>query len=306
MNVLIIGLGSIAKKHISALNNLIPQLTIYALRSSSHGEQMPGVINIPNIHEVGISPDFVIISNPTFLHVNTIIEALQFNCPLFIEKPISHSLEGLEILEKKIMAANILTYVGCNLRFHSCLQFVRNFLSSHPDERINEINLYCGAYLPEWRNGKDSYSFYVEKGGGVHLDLIHELDYLYWIFGSPQEIKSLHRSVSSIGATSIDYANYLLIYKGFTANVVLNYYRRDAKRVFELVFNDKTWLVDIFENKIMQGDKVIFEDSKRVTDTYILQMKYFLDSLNEGNISMNSFSEALEVLKICLHDTASK
>jgi predicted dehydrogenase len=302
MKVLVIGLGSIAQKHINALKELYPEVSITALRSSKQGEKIEGVSDIYNIPELSFVPTFIIVSNPTNLHLESIKMALQFKCPIFIEKPILHTLSGLEQLGAVIKKENVLTYIACNLRFLSSMQFLYTYLSDHPTESINEVNAYGGAYLPEWRNGKDSYSFYAEKGGGVQLDLIHEFDYLYWIFGKPIDIKAYRRSGSSLAISSIDYANYLLIYDKFVANVILNYYRRDAKRTFELVFSDKTWMVDIFQNRITQADTIIFEDSTRVIDTYKTQMQYFVNCINKNRVEMNSFSEAFEVLKICLHD----
>ncbi len=50
----------------------------------------------------------------------------------------------------------------------------------------------CGSYLPDWRPGnnyKKSVSAKKDLGGGVLLELSHELDYIRWIFG---EIKNIY------------------------------------------------------------------------------------------------------------------
>lgn len=302
MNVLIIGLGSIAKKHIKALLLIDPKITIWALRSTKNSEVIDHVINIYSVKELLFTPNFVIISNPTYKHIDSIKLSLTFKCPIFIEKPISHTLHDALDLFQEINTAGIITYVGCNLRFLSCMQFLHSHILSHPEEKINEVNVYCGSYLPQWRNGGDSYSFYADKGGGVHLDLIHELDYLYWFWGKPDGVRSYKSSNSSLSAASIDYANYLLTYKDFTANVILNYYRIDTKRSCEIVFSDKTWLVNIMENKITEGEIVIYENSMRTKDTYLPQMKYFINCIQNNIQPINSFAEAFEVLQICLHD----
>ena len=96
-------------------------------------------------------------------------------------------LQGSETLVKRINQSNLLTYVACNLRFLECIQFLKERLDSQK-KFVQEVNVYCGSYLPDWRPGKDYktiYSAIKEKGGGVHLDLIHELDYIYWLFGKP-------------------------------------------------------------------------------------------------------------------------
>lgn len=303
MNILIIGLGSIARKHISALRQIDEKFQIYALRSEPGSSVVGEVINIYSLNELhSIVLDFVIISNPTSVHVSAIQTALSFHCPLFIEKPVYHTLDIGEMLDR-IREQGILTYVACNLRFLKCLDYVKTELDKH-NRRINEINVYCGSYLPEWRVGVDFRSIYsanADLGGGVHIDLIHELDYLYWFFGIPKAVFALRRSRSTLCINACDYANYTLEYSTFCANVVLNYYRREPKRTLELVFEDETWTVDLRANIVVSGERILFSSPQTILDTYADQLGYFIQLVkNKKNSSFNSINDAYNVLKICL------
>lgn len=302
MKILIIGLGSIGKKHVRAIREIQPDAEIYAVRHSPETETFESVKNIFSLERIDFSPDFVIISNPTNHHREAIKSASDFNCPLFIEKPVFHNLENAESLLAEIAEKNILTYVACNLRFHASIAYVKNYLAKN-DFRLNEVNSYCGSYLPDWRPDADFkkiYSANEAEGGGVHLDLIHELDYIYWLFGSPNKTNAVKRSKSSLGISAADYANYLLFYEDFAASVVLNYYRRSPKRVCEVVFEDKTWVVDLLKNQITENEKIIFSSPETIADTYVLQMRYFMNCLKSGEMLMNSIDEAFEVLQIAL------
>jgi predicted dehydrogenase len=171
--------------------------------------------------------------------------------------------------------------------------------------RINEINVYCGSYLPDWRPGKDFrtiYSANSSMGGGVHLDLFHELDYTTWLFGLPKNSNSILRNVSSLDIDAIDYANYVLEYDSFTANIILNYYRRKPKREIEIVFDNETWTVDIIKAEIKNDDDEYLLKAPNFTnkETYVAQLKYFINCLKENQAPMNSFKNSLENLKICL------
>ena len=115
MNILIIGLGSIAKKHILAINKNINEATIYAYRSTSNSEIINGIINVNSLDSIDFVLDFIIISNPTSLHEETIIRCLKFNCPLFIEKPALLDLGNANAIINQLKNANIITYVGCNM-----------------------------------------------------------------------------------------------------------------------------------------------------------------------------------------------
>lgn len=306
MNVLIIGLGSIAKKHITALQSLKVDAEIYALRSNLNAVIEEDVENIYDLENSTVVFDFAIISNPTNLHHKYIEKLARKGIPLFIEKPAIHSLENAKELVQLIEDKKIVTYVACNLRFHPCIAFLKKKLETER-LRVNELNVYCGSYLPDWRAGKDFrtiYSANASMGGGVHLDLFHELDYTIWLFGLPSKSKSILRNISSLEIDAVDYANYVLEYDSFTANVVLNYYRRKPKREIEIVLDEDTLTVDLIKNEIKNdvGDYLFKAEDFNVKDTYLFQLEYFIGCLKNNQVPMNSFAASVEILKICLND----
>lgn len=306
MKIVFIGIGSIAKKHIKAIRKVEPTAEIFALRSSRDASPYENVKDFYEYDDIKeIAPDFIIISNPTSKHFETIQALLPFRIPLFIEKPVFAELSHDDVI-KEIEDKQILTYVACDMRFMDSLTWLHQYMAEHRNEvRINEINVYCGSYLPEWRPGSDfrkCYSAIPELGGGVHLDLIHDVDYVYWIFGKPEKHHAVFRNVSSLDIRAYDYANFNLIYPDFCANVVLNYYRRDAKRYMEILFDDCTWTVDMMKNVITcSTGEVIYRSEQTGADEYEAQMRYFIELVKNGaTTSMNSAAEAYDVLGICL------
>lgn len=303
MKILIIGLGSIGKKHVVTLKSILKKVDIIALRSSKNAKKIPGITNVYSYKEIeNILIDFAIVSNPTYNHLETINNLIKFKVPLFIEKPLNSSLD-IEDLIDVINSKKIYTYVACNLRFLDCIRFVKEKLSKDLIDQINEVNVYCGSYLPDWRPNIDfrqTYSTNLKLGGGVHLDLIHELDYIYWFFGVPKEVFRRFKNQSSLKISTYDYANYLLDYERFSANIVLNYYRKDSKRSLELVFENETWCVDLIKNQVLKNNQVIFSSQQNILETYQLQMQYFISNLKNNVKSMNTVNNAFEVLKICI------
>ena len=306
MNILIIGLGSIARKHIDAIRALEIDAKIYALRSNQNAFIEDKIENIFSFEHFDVPINFAIISNPTNLHYKYIHVLAEKEIPIFIEKPALHSLENSDKLIQLVESNNIITYVACNLRFHPCLVFLKNYLKTE-QIRINEVNVYCGSYLPDWRPDKDFrkiYSANAGMGGGVHLDLFHELDYTIWLFGFPNKSGSIKRNVSSLDIDAVDYANYSLEYSDFTANIVLNYYRNKTKRIIEIVSENKILLVDLVKNNIVDEEgSVLFEISNFVKNqTYEDQIIYFISCLRLNQQPMNSLKESIEVLKILLQN----
>jgi predicted dehydrogenase len=305
MNVLIIGLGSIGKKHVIALKKLVPNVSVFALRSSKCEDVYLDVTNIYTILDIKTAIDFVIISNITSEHEKSILQVIDLNCPIFIEKPVLSSLKNAENISKKLVSKNIHTYVACNLRFHPAIQFISNYLKTS-NLKINEVNIYSGSFLPDWRKGKnfrEAYSSIKKLGGGVHLDLIHEIDYCTWLFGFPEKVSSVKRSLSTLNIEAFDYANYILQYSKFTATITLNYYRRDKKRQIEIITEDTTILIDLEKNSIINliTREILFSENFNILETYLDQMNYFVESIRSNKQPMNSFSNAVNVLKLAIN-----
>jgi predicted dehydrogenase len=304
--VLIIGLGSVGGKHVKAILKIAPGSIIYALRSSPLVEVVEDVKNIFSLDELKDKPDFVIISTPTAMHRESIEKILELGCPLFIEKPVFSSLDRTDKLIKQLNGKHLITYIACNLRFHPAIQYIRSYLQSK-SPRINEVTIYCGSYLPGWRPGKDfrtSYSANAAMGGGVHLDLIHELDYCTWLFGMPLKVSAEKSNHSALAIDAVDFARFQFTYPSFTAGITLNYYRRDPKRELEIVTDEDTIVADLLKNRVTskQSGKVLYEEAFDMSDTYLRQMEYFMSHINQNLQPMNGMAEGIEVLKLALHE----
>lgn len=299
IKVVIIGLGSIAQKHVLALRKINPKTKIYAYRRSIINEEnnIKHVYSLKEIEE--LSPDFIIVSNPTNVHFDTLNFIYKLKTPLFIEKPLFSTKGEKELQLVNLINKNNSTYVACNLRFHKGILEMKNILKG---KRVEEVNVYCGSYLPNWRpevNYKEVYSANKEQGGGVHIDLIHELDYLYWIFGTPISTKKTFTNVSSLNISAYDYANYLWSYKTFNANVVLNYFRRDTKRTFEVLTDKGTYFLDLLENKIYFNNKLVYFEPQDIVDLYESQMRFFIENAIEKKNRFNSITEGYKILELC-------
>lgn len=305
MKILIIGLGSIGKKHASAIQKIDPHAEIFALRHKKNVESYENIFNLYDKKNLDFKEfDFIIISNPTSEHKKTLQELIRYEVPLFIEKPIHSSLDIEEVVEK-IKRKNTLNYVACNLRFLECIEFIKDVINLAQYGQLNEVNIYCGSYLPSWRpntNFRNVYSSKPELGGGVHIDLIHEVDYAYWLFGKPLKTTRIFRSKSSLKIEVFDYAVYLMEYDKFCINIVLNYYRKDSKRSLELVFENNTLEVDLLKNRVTSNNEILFQSNKNLNDSYVAQMNYFINCIKNKTQTINTVNDALNILKICLGD----
>lgn len=302
MKVLIQGLGSIAKKHIHVLRELNPNIKLYALRSGKTNNLIDGITSIHGLEELKEEVDFVIISTPTSLHYQSIMMLKSLRVPLFIEKPALSSMDGASLLCDELEKAGVKTYVACNLRFHPVIQFLKQELKKR---KPLEFLVYCGSYLPEWRPVTDysnSYSSKKEMGGGVELDLIHEIDYTIYLLGHPKHrILSYGSRLSNLEISSNDFAHYVLEYENSVATITLNYYRKKAKRTIELIWDDDIWHADLLQgNVISEINGIIFKSDYNIMHTYFDQMSHFIDNYNSDSEFENNFGESLKILNLAI------
>jgi predicted dehydrogenase len=302
LKVLFVGYGSIARKHHAALLRINPDAEVFALRSNNPSESIEGVTNVYEDDYRSYSYDFVIISNPTSKHFDAIYKMASLGKPLFIEKPPLHSIEQADELIKHVQDSGVKTYTAFNLRFHPVIEWLKANISG---QDVLEFTAYCGSYLPEWRPGTDyrkSYSAIPELGGGVHLDLIHELDYITWLFGTPNFTTGVAGKYSSLEMSSYDSAHYLLTYPHCCGTISLNYFRRDPQRTFEIVTHEGSLRADLIQHQVIKSNgELVFSASIDLIGVYERQLRYFIQAVKNNSTLMNSLPESIETLKMCLN-----
>lgn len=296
MNVLIIGNGSIGKQHVSALLNLGVKPIVYT--------QFPDVNSnvkyIKSLNEIN-DVDIAIICSPTYRHLpdfKRITSKFKLS-KVLIEKPVAASThEALEI--KKIsIDKRIKVFVAFDMRFISKLQYVkRNIKNLIPEIKL--VKIYCGQYLPEWRPESDyrkSYSSFPDKGGGVDLDLTHEIDYMIWLFGSPQKIEYTKiDKISSLDISSPDYFKGIYKYNNFIVDVELDYIRKLDRKL--IILGENKVLVDldfIKSNLIFCNEKVELMTTD-IQNSLSSELNEFLNEDNPRNLC--TLDESIEVLKM--------
>jgi predicted dehydrogenase len=173
---------------------MFPESQIAALRLLSPvGEKVTDCdFQFSSLAEVNaFRPHAAVIASPAPQHVEIASNLIGLGIPVLVEKPFSHSLGGLRELVSQAEAADVPLMVGYNLRFKSSLLDIRRRLCSGEIGDVISVRAEVGQYLPEWRPGSDyrkCVSAQAEQGGGVLLELSHEIDYLYWMFGIPAQV----------------------------------------------------------------------------------------------------------------------
>ena len=215
---LFVGLGGIGQRHLRNLRSLLGdsvEVLAYRVRrerqtldDSLHVvpgedlEQKYGVDVRADLDEALASkPDVVFITNPSSLHVPVALAAARQGCHLFIEKPLSHSLEQVSQLAALCDERRLVTCVAYQLRYHPGFVRTRELLASAAIGKVLSVRAEVGEYLPGFHPYEDYRRMYAAQsalGGGVTLSQIHEIDYLCALFGAPRRVFSMGGHVSSL------------------------------------------------------------------------------------------------------------
>lgn len=313
MRVLFTGLGSIGMRHLRLLREADGSFDIHAYRSGSSDRETPSEVTSHDDLETALSfgPDFVFVTNPTAMHVETALICARNGCHLFLEKPLSHTMEGVDELLRECNERNLITYIGCQLRFHPVIQRIKSAIDDEELGSIRSFQVYAGSYLPEWRPDRDyreTYSADPELGGGVVLDLIHEIDYTYWLFGDVDSVKAWTGAVSDLGIDTEDLAEIIFeMESGAVGTVHLDYYRPVERRTIEIVGADGVLNGNLVDGSvtIMRDDSVEEEIYKfERDDLFRKQLDIFLSHVQSGTPCKNDLREGKNVLRLALEAKA--
>ena len=189
MKFLIAGFGSIGRRHFRNLYALGERdFVFYRSNQSTLADdeisEYPCETNLSTA--LSHKPDVVVISNPTSLHLDVAIPAAEAGCHLFIEKPLSHSMERVDNLKKLVVKSGSKVLVGFQFRYHPQLVKIQDLISKGVIGTCVSVRVQWGEYLPDWHPWEDyrvGYSARKDLGGGVVLTLCHPLDYVRWLLG---------------------------------------------------------------------------------------------------------------------------
>jgi predicted dehydrogenase len=245
---LVVGCGSIGKRHIKNLQHLgVANILAFDVRADRCREISSsfGIEAVESLEAAWKwSPDVAVIASPTSLHVSVATEAALRHCHLFIEKPLSHDWTGVEQLEAIIRRNGLISLVGCNMRFHPGLMMVKDLLEEPVVGRVIAARVEVGQYLPDWHPWEDyrqSYSARRDLGGGVILDAIHEIDYVRWLLGDVEGVTCLAGKLSRLEIDTEDTAAILFRFKsGAVGEVHLDYIQRVYSRTCQIIGEEGT------------------------------------------------------------------
>ncbi len=288
MKILVVGCGSIGARHIRNLRTLgitdIGVVDSLAARAQEVARTL-GVQQYRQMDEgLAGKPDSVLVCTPPHAHIPIARQAVSGGCHVFIEKPLSDTLEGVDELLTDAACRGRIIYVGYNLRFQGGRSGLKQRLDGAVIGRPMNIRAEFGQYLPDWRPAQDyrqSYTARAAMGGGIILDASHELDYVRWLGGEVESVLCATGKLSALEMDAEDMAEITLCIKGnIIAQVHLDCLQRIYVRTCKVVGEKGTLIWDLKQGvrhyvaaTARWQDEQIAPD---LNDMYVEEMKHFL------------------------------
>lgn len=313
--ILIVGLGSIGRRHLRIIRETMPESDIRVLRHKTSSE-IPEFSNgcFDSLDDAcAFAPQLAVIANPASFHLNVAIPLAMSGVHLLIEKPLSHGTADVQTLLKLVKDKNLILQVGYNLRFLPSLIDFRQRIHQGSIGKVLSVRCEIGQYLPTWRPGTDyreGVSARSELGGGVLLELSHELDCLRWIFG---EIGWVNAWIGKLSGLEIDVDDTAHLVLGFShdsqsacpiATLSMDFIRHDTTRhciaigeLGSLRWNALTGSVEL----LLPGEckwQVAYHYQHNRDESYLAQWLHFLSCVETGSHPLVSGLDGQAVLQV--------
>ena len=330
MRFLIVGLGGIGQRHVRNLRALLgssADITAYRVRRNSTTlTDTLGVEAGVDLEEryalrvftdleaaLAERPDAVLVCNPTSLHLPIAVAAARAGSAVFIEKPMSDRIDGVDELIALAEGKGLVGLVGYQLRFHPCLLRLRSLLQAGAVGNVVGVRIEIGEYLPGWHTYENYRQMYASRaglGGGVVLSQIHELDYAYWLFGMPRRVFAIGGHLSKLEIDVEDTASMLLECgvdrNRFPVHIHQDFIQRPPSRTCEVIGDGGKILVDLRANSITvydevgnESDATVFPSLQR-NQLFLDEMSHFIRCLEGRETPAVSLRDGRRSLEIAL------
>lgn len=326
--ILMIGLGGIGQRHLQNTRELNPSVEIYAYRQRNNNTIIQNLSILGSTKSIkefynikkeyydldealnGDHYDLVFICNPSSFHLETALKVAKKGFNIFMEKPISHNLKDIEKLQKIVKEKKILVFVGYQMRFHPCIQYVKDLIKNTPntDFLYSIVSVYIshGAYMPsfhKWEDYEDLYCSKKELGGGVILSQIHELDYLLWIFGEVALKYAIGGHLSNLKIDVEDNVDVLFKKNNHAIGLHLDFIQDPPERYIKITTKKDVYDINLLTHNIWKNKKHALNCVLlNWNDLFLEQLETVFQSIKQNKIlpPLATLDDGIKSLKLAM------
>lgn len=314
ISVLVVGLGSIGRRHLRNLAALgIKRLSVVTdATSGPAGNDLPGFIKEDSLESaLTRQPEAVVIASPTACHIDAALKAAETGAYLFIEKPVSHSMDGTAQLLKTVEEQELIAQVGFQFRFHPVLIEIKHLIADGKIGKVISAHSHWGEYLPDWHPWEDyrnGYSARQDLGGGAVLTLSHPYDYLRWLIG---EFTSVYAIADKLSQLEVDTEDTALVSarfeNGAVASIYLDYIERPAHHELKIIgeagkicWDSVTANAKVYSSNQKSPQLILPKNTFERNTMYHNEMAHFVDCILTKSQPVCNLKDGIRALEVAL------
>ena len=310
--LLVVGYGSIGYRHAENLQSF-DDVEVHVCDLDAKRLPEDGDVETSTDFDRALdwAPDAVLICTPPNTHLKLARTAVAAGAHVFVEKPLSHSLDGIDEFVEEAERLDRTVLVGCNMRFHPPVVKIQEWLDEGLIGQVQFVRLRYGNYLPNWRptDYRESYSADPERGGGIILDAIHELDLAREWVESPDGVYCAAGRLGDLDIETEDTAEILLDGDRL-ASIHVDYLRFERARTYELLGsegmihwtargkNPEQSTVELHRPQSDTREGVEYEST--LNEMYVAEMEHFLACVRDGDEPRLDARGGRDVLELAL------
>lgn len=312
MKALVVGTGSIGRRHASNLREMGCDVIGVDINAESCQKAASYCTKTFSSLDDGLreEPQIAFICTFSHDHLKSAYQCAEMGCHLFIEKPLSTSLVGIDQLVQLTKARGLVTMVGCNMRFHPAISIIQEILRNNPSfSNPLWADLEFGYFLPFAKeNYSASYMARRSLGGNLIFDDIHELDYAVWYLGTPERVLCTRRTLSGLDIDTEDCVDMLVHFvSGAHCRIHMDYLQHGYSRRCKVVSSKGTVCWDFAYGKL--GQITIDNPTWSWTELpleigynqmYTDEVRYFLKKCEKEQQTFNTIEHAVIPLKLAV------
>ena len=308
MKALIVGFGSIGKRHARILQNNIglPSDDIYIQElDSARQEEARSLGYSISSDSAGAEFDICVVAASTSAHIPILSSLRLPQRLLYIEKPLAHDFYKVAPVARKLATQlkNGTAIIGYMLRHHPAVVEAKTIIESGDWGKVLKYRAECGMYLPNWHPWEDYRDFYmsqIDGGGGALLDISHEIDLMCHLVGDVTSVIGKYGNLSDLECSSDDFTEMILSHENnAVGSISLDLIQKDTFRKTRIVLEKGEIEID-FVNKRLTKATAIGEREETLfdldpDDLYISQYK---NALSDDPSRCCNLAQGLSVMEI--------
>ena len=315
MNLVVVGCGSVGRRHARNLATLdlgqskifVHDTDLAAAEAVAAQTGATPLADLDDLQALGVRGGIVAL--PNHLHVSVARRLLEQGVAVLVEKPLSHTMEGVDDVIAQARSRGLVLMTGYNLRHHPNLLDAKYLIDEGAIGRLLTARFYFGYNLALWRPGTDyrrNYGAIADQGGGVILDVTHEIDLITWLLGDVAEVACFAGQLTDLELDTEDVAALLLRMKsGAIVDLHLDYADLSYDRGFRIVgtVGSLAWEMPSSTLAVYRDEAGEWE-TRRVefdfNETYISELKHFIDVIRGDARPNDDGTQAKHTLEIAL------